>query len=379
MITHPLKSETMSFDQLLYQLEHATSVSAKDRLVREFAATHTSPLIEDTRAIFFHISSEAESVTLEGDWTHWQPTAPMRYLPDTPLWYRIERFPRAARLEYKIAVNGHSRPDPHNPRTAPSGMGPHSEFAMPDYRAPREITDDTPIARGVVEPHWMRSQAMADRRTFWVCLPPGYDAHRQYPVAYLNDGGDYLHYADFPRLADYLIEAGLVKPFIAVLVKPNDRRVEYARNNHYARFLVDELVPWIDSNYATRAIASARAIIGSSFGGLIAAHVARRRPQVFGLVAGQSGYYSFQNDALIRDYSAAQNLGIKFHLVVGEFETDLDGAGKPDRDFVAAQRRFVEMLRAKQYVFAATEYPEGHQWNFWRAHLGEAFKFFWGN
>jgi enterochelin esterase family protein len=358
----------MTFDQLLAELENTTSIAAKTRLVRNFARAQPSPIIEDSRVIFFYVSEGAREVALEGDWTNWQPTAPLAYLPDTPLWYRVERFPRNARLEYRFVVNGHRRLDPRNPRGSPPGFGPHSEVVMPEYRAPRELTDDAPIANGALEQHWLESKTLKDRRTFWVYLPPRFDARKQYPVAYFNDGDGYLHFADLPCIADYLIERGETKPFIAVLIKPYDREKEYARNNNYVRFLANELVPWVDRNYPTRAEPSARAIVGASIGGLIAAHAARRRPNVFGLVAGQSGCYNFQNDALLRDYAAAQNLGIRFHLVVGEFETDL----------VAAQRRFADVLQSKRYAVSCGEFPEGHQWGFWRAHIGDALRFFWG-
>jgi enterochelin esterase family protein len=250
---------------------------------------------------------------------------------------------------------------------------------MPDYHAPSELTDEARIELGSVEEHWMQSHSMHDRRTFWVCLPPNFNPRLTYRVAYFNDGDGYLNYCDLPYIASYLIHHGSVKPFIAVLIKPNDREKEYARNNHYVRYLVNELVPWMDQNYPTVPEASARAIVGASFGGLIAAHAARRRPNVFGLVGGQSGFYSYQNDALLRDYAAAQHLGIRFHLVVGEFETDLHGDGHAETDFVAAQRRFVELLQNKGYDVSCAEYPEGHQWGFWRAHIGDALNFFWGN
>lgn len=368
----------MTFDQLLAELESATSVAAKTRLVRDFARAQSSPIIEDSRATFFYVSEGAREVVLEGDWTHWQPTAPLAYLPDTPLWYRVERFPRAARLEYRLVVNGRHRLDPRNPHMT-TGFGPHSEVAMPDYRAPGELTDEARIELGSVEEHWLQSRSMHDRRTFWVCLPPNFNPHKTYPVAYFNDGDGYLNYCDLPYIASYLICRGKVNPFISVLIKPNDREKEYARNNHYVRYLVNELVPWMDQNFPTIAEASSRAMIGASFGGLIAAHAARRRPNVFGSVGGQSGFYSYQNDALIRDYAAAQNLGIRFHLIVGEFETDLHGDGRAETDLVAAQRRFVELLQRKGYDVSAGEYPEGHQWGFWRAHIGDALRFFWGN
>ncbi len=369
----------MGFEELLDALDSATSLVAKQHLVRAFTGAHESPLVKDRRVTFFYTSPEANSVALAGDWTGWQPTAPMAYLPDTPLWYRVEEFPRDARLEYRIVVNGRARLDPRNPRIAPSGLGPHSEVVMPDYRLPREIADESRIPRGTVQPHWITSRALEDRRTFWVCLPPGYDPQKRYRTVYFNDGGDYLRYADLPRIMDYLVAREFVPPFIAILVKPNHRAAEYACSNTYTRFCVNELVPWVDQNFPTLPEAQARAIVGASMGALQAAHMARRRPNIFGLVAGQSGYYSFQNDALGRDYAAAPNLGIRFHFVVGHFETHLQGVTDAVEDFVAAQRRLVNILRAKQYPVECGEYPEGHAWNFWRAHIGDALRFFWGH
>lgn len=368
----------MTFDELLFQLENARSIAAKNRLARDFVAQHTTPIIEETRATFFYLSADARTVALEGDWTNWQPTAPLEYLPDTPLWYRVERFPRAARLEYRVVVNGRARLDPRNPRVAWWGASPHSEIRMPDYRAPRELTEPPPPTRGAVQAHWLTSAALNERRTFWVCLPPRYAPSQQYPVTFFNDGDSYLHFAELPRVMDYLIERGEIKPFIAVLIKPNDREKEYTRNNTYVRFLTNELVPWLDANFPTRAAPAARALVGVGWGAWSAAYLARCRPDLFGWVGAQSGWWSYQNDALLRDYAAAPNLGIRFHLTVSEFETDARGAGNPADDLVAAQRRLLALLQSQGYIVQGAEYPEGSQWGFWRAHVGEILKFLWG-
>jgi hypothetical protein len=82
----------MGFDELLFQLENAKSIAAKTRLVREFAHANTSPVIEDNRVTFFYISEDAQTVALEGDWTHGKPTAPMEYLPDTPYGIGLNDF-----------------------------------------------------------------------------------------------------------------------------------------------------------------------------------------------------------------------------------------------------------------------------------------------
>ena len=56
----------------------------------------------------------------------------------------------------------------------------------------------------------------------------------------------------------------------------------------YRQLLVDELKPWIDARYRTRADAAATGIGGSSLGGLAALELGMTRPDVFGRVAALS-------------------------------------------------------------------------------------------
>jgi hypothetical protein len=184
----------MFLEELRAELENVTSISAKDRLVREFARTEPSPMINEDRATFFYVNKKARHVAIEGDWTSWQPADLSRFLPDTPLWVREEHFPRKARLEYRLVVNESRRTlDPCNPRGTLSEYGPHSVVVMPDYHAPREITDEGRIVPGTVKQHWITAQEYKERRIFWVCLPPRFDPRKKYPVAYFNNGDCYLH------------------------------------------------------------------------------------------------------------------------------------------------------------------------------------------
>jgi enterochelin esterase-like enzyme len=367
----------MSLDDLRVQLESASSNSAKERLVQEFVRTEPSPIIKDDQATFFY-AGKARQAALEGDWTNWQPTAQMTRLLNTSLWFREEHFPRAARLEYRLVLNENSRKiDPYNSHATVTEFGNHSVVIMPDYRAPREISDEGRIVPGIVKQHWLTTEEFKERRLLWVCLPPRFDPQKKYPVAYFNNGYGYLHHAALPRIMDYLIFFEIIQPFIAVLIKPGDGDKEYALNEQYVHFLTNRLVPWVDERYPTRPEPRARAIVGAGFGGLMAAHAALCHPEVFGLVGGQSGPYGYQQDALLREYADADKKDVRFHLVVGEFEKDLTGSGKPAEDYVAAQRRFVELLQSKGYAVESGEYPEGHQWGFWRAHLGDMLKSFW--
>jgi enterochelin esterase family protein len=249
---------------------------------------------------------------------------------------------------------------------------------MSKHQSPQELTDTSPFARGTVEQHWMKSQVVGDRRMFWVSFPPGYDVKKQYPVAYFTDGDDYLNYGDLPRIMDYLIAHRQVKPFIAVLVRPNNRAKEYGLNDQYVQHVAEELVPWIDSCYPTIDKRSARAVFGVGLGALCAAYIARRCPQMFGLVAGQSGNFGFHNDALLQDYATLKNFSIRFHFTVGEFEGNGDDHGQTNKAHLLVHQRFVDLLRQIGCTVSYSEYPEGHQWGFWRAHIGDALRYFWG-
>lgn len=372
-----MESDTV-IDTLISKLENASTLKAKERLVRNFADEHDSPVIESNGVVFFHVSKEALTVALEGDWTGWKPTATMVYLPDTPLWYRIENFPKDARLEYRIVVNGHPRLDPRNGKVTLSVLGSHSEFAMPSYRLPKELADHSTAQRGTLEQHWLKSEVLGDRRSFWVNLPPHYDHTKRYPVVYFNDGEEYLYSGDVPRIMDYLIEHRKTRPFIAALTRPNNREKEYGLSDQYVRFISDELVPWMDDSYPTLANRSSRALFGVSQGALCAAHVAFRRPDLFGHVLGQSGNFGYRNNALIQNYARHKNLQIRFHLIVGRYETVMNRDDSSQDNYLQSQRRFVDALRDNGYTVSYAEYPEGHQWGFWKAHIGDALEFFCG-
>jgi enterochelin esterase family protein len=123
--------------------------------------------------------------------------------------------------------------------------------------------------------------------------------------------------------------------------------------------------------------ASKRAIIGASFGGLIALFAAALRPDVFGLVGSQSGFIGRKHAAVMQMYAHAIPLPIVAHLIVGTYETQVGGSvlDAIETDFVRANRAFRDLLRRHSYRYAYAEYHEGHSWGLWRARLGDALTF----
>ena len=159
--------------------------------------------------------------------------------------------------------------------------------------------------------HDFRSPALGSARRVSIYLPPGYDASAaRYPVFYLHDGQNlfdpgraFVPGQDWglDEAAEWLIRSGGIAPLILVGIDHGgaDRIDEYTpshdpkrraggRGDAYRRFLIDELKPWIDARYRTRADAASTGLGGSSLGGLAALEIGLTRPDVFGRLAALS-------------------------------------------------------------------------------------------
>jgi predicted alpha/beta superfamily hydrolase len=157
-----------------------------------------------------------------------------------------------------------------------------------------------------------RSEFLTRARDVLVYLPPGYerDRRRRHPVLYLQDGQNLFDGATsfvpgtewrVDESAEALIRAGAVEPLIIVGIynsgprrtdeytPTRDPRMKVGGKAHlYGRFLVEELKPFVDATYRTRAGVSDTGIGGSSLGGLVSLWLALGYPDVFGKLAALS-------------------------------------------------------------------------------------------
>lgn len=369
-----------AFEQLRVAINAQASMSAQQALVDSFVAQHpVSPLIGDNEAIIWY-KGPANSVVLRGDMLQ-ERSEPLQRLEQTTFWFDRRSYEPDARLDYHLLVDDLDVGDPRNPLAAPSGFGPRAELRMPRYSAPELWRPRADVPHGTLERFdAVTSRAYPATRTVWVYTPPGFDPTRRYPSVYFHDGGDYLHLGGAAAIFDNMIAAGSIPPCVAVLINPS---VEYGRvhdydfNPRYAAFVCAELVPQIDRRYHTRRGPEQRAIIGASFGGLIALWIAHQRPDVFGLVGSQSGFVSRSNNALIERFQHAPPLPLTIHAIIGTYETHIGSLerGSAEADFVRGNRRLRDVLVERGYRHAYAEYHEGHSWGLWRARLGDALMF----
>ncbi len=160
-----------------------------------------------------------------------------------------------------------------------------------------------------------------------VHLPPGYvEDHRRYAVLYLQDGQNLFDPATAfggqewraDETADMLIRNGEVEPLILVGIynaglarideytASRDRSVGKGGKAHlYGRMLVEELKPFIDSEYRTLPDAQHTGIGGSSLGGLVSLTIGLRYPDVFGKLAVMSPSVWWDHHAILRTVASS--------------------------------------------------------------------------
>jgi len=163
-----------------------------------------------------------------------------------------------------------------------------------------------------------------NKRTIAVWLPPNYNPDSTYPVLYLHDGQnmfDKRHAAygaiwEADKTAERLIRQGFLRPLILVGIDnnlqreeeytlqrdPREKRGGNARN--YGKFLTEELKPFIDSHYQTKAGPENCGVAGSSLGGLVSLTLALDYPEVFGLCGAISASLWWANQKSLYDVLA---------------------------------------------------------------------------
>lgn len=135
------------------------------------------------------------------------------------------------------------------------------------------------------------SAAMNKKIKTVVATPDSYSSTKQFPVVYLLHGysGNYANWINMKGVSE------CADLYNMIVVCPDggfgswywDSPVDPAFR--YETFVADELIKWVDKNYATIKSAKGRAITGLSMGGHGALYLAIKHPDVFGAAGSMSG------------------------------------------------------------------------------------------
>lgn len=263
-----------------------------------------------------------------------------------------------------------------------------------DFLPPRQ-----PTLTGTI--HYLRdvsSQFSIRPRDIIIYLPPGYDDDptRRYPVLYMNDGQNVMDETtsfvgewNADETAHNRILAGRVEPLIIVgvyntadripeysqVVDPNYPELGGGKSPDYARFLVEELKPRIDSTYRTKPEPESTGIAGSSLGGLASLYIALTYPDVFRRVGAVSPSIYWGNRDILSRYDAlSAKLPLKIWLDMGTEESTRSV------DPIADTRAMRDRLVAKGWVVGEDlrylEVQGGrHNEQYWSARFGDILEY----
>lgn len=171
------------------------------------------------------------------------------------------------------------------------------------------------------------SRFLRNQRDFIVYLPPGYhdQPQRRFPVLYMHDGQNLFDGATsfvpgmdwhVGHTADDFILTGAVQPLIIVGIYNVGKvriheytptkapRLGGGRADRYAKFLMQEVMPFVQREYRARSDPRVTGMGGSSLGALLSLYLGLKHPQVFGRIAALSPSV-WWNHRVIHRFTAA--------------------------------------------------------------------------
>ncbi len=167
-------------------------------------------------------------------------------------------------------------------------------------RTCQRVMNDSFLPKIKVISHEVKRPPLGRERRIAVMLPHDYEKTRKrYPVLYLQDGQNlfdnrspYGNWHVDRHLADLAAEGMADLIVVAIDHADGERIREFSPpevtkfgisfGRQYARFMAEELKPYVDQNFRTRPDRQNTAIGGSSMGGLISIYSGLIYPEVYG-------------------------------------------------------------------------------------------------
>ncbi len=172
-----------------------------------------------------------------------------------------------------------------------------------------------------------------------IYLPQGYhEEEREYPVIYMHDGQNLFS----PRLAyidewqvdetmDRLTDKGLIDKCIVVGIWNSSKRAEEytpfadrrfggGQAREFSDYVVHHIIPYVEKKYRVSRRREDRAVMGSSFGGILSLWMGYTYPHVFSMVGAISPSLWIADGAMLRELEERPKRNIKIWIDQGTGE-----------------------------------------------------------
>jgi len=346
--------------------------------LQRFLGDGDFPLVEeDTVTFVYPAEEEFDEIFL----IHWvfglESRQPLSRLAGTDLWYLTLELPHGSRVEYKFELTREGRRfwvrDPLNPRRAHDPFGANSVCPMTGYVDPEWARPDPSARAGTVERISLPSTAYGDQREVAIYLPAEFRPTRRYSLLICHDGDDWMHYGGLIPVLDNLIHRHEVIPLIVAMTNGVSRNEEYAANALQARFLTEDLLPYMCRRFKIADDPRRRGLMGASFGAVSSLHCAFENPGMFGRLLLNSGSFVFTDIG----WHDRGSLWDPVVTLVNRFREEPQRLADSrlflscgvHESLITFNRSLVPLLRAAELDFRFVESRDGHNWIGWRDRL----------
>ncbi len=230
---------------------------------------------------------------------------------------------------------------------------------------------------GWVEIIPFESKIFHNTRMLRVLVPANYfsphNAHRTYPVLYMQDGQNLFDDATsnsgewhVDETVEHLVGSFKIPPMVVVGIDhaganrsseylpypdPLNRKdnVTDEKNVHgkeYAKFLLTEVMPFIEKHYRVARGAMNTGLGGSSYGGDISLYTVLEHPGIFGHLLVESPPLRIGDGQLLKDAEKAKLLPQKVYLAIGTEEKPY-GDSQRNAEVVKQVQELEAILRKK--------------------------------
>jgi enterochelin esterase-like enzyme len=343
------------------------------------AASVRSPEIAADRQVTFRLlAPKATEVTLTGEFMEGNKSLQK---DEKGVW-SVTIGPMEPEIyNYNFTIDGVRTIDPSNANVK-TGSTPGTIMSILEVRPDSPaFYDGQAVPHGEIHTHWYQSVSLNALRRLTVYTPPGYDRSQgRYPVLYLFHGANadetaWTRLGHVNLILDNLLAAEKVKPFIVVMpfgygvppgtAPPATGGTPGNNTALFSRDLIEDVIPFIQSQYRAYTDRDHRAIAGLSMGGGESLGIGLNHLELFSYVAGFSAALrpaDFQKTfaGLVADPQAANQ---KLHLL-------WVGCGNQDSLFTAA-KNFSAFLNEQKVRHILRESGGAHTWMVWRRYLNE--------
>jgi predicted alpha/beta superfamily hydrolase len=163
----------------------------------------------------------------------------------------------------------------------------------------------------------LRSPELQNYRDIIVAVPPSYQSEtRTYPLVVMHDGQNLFDpdtsyvgaWGMIGVLRDLAVQG--VEAVVAGVANTGPfRRYEYSPfrdpkhgggdGDRYLSFIIDQVIPRVESRFRVAQTATGHSIAGSSMGGLVSLYALWKHPEVFGAAAALSPSVWFADEAIL--------------------------------------------------------------------------------